>query len=416
MAVKPWLTSDDIISSVKRKISFPTSQSTFTDEDILKFGNEEMMIALVPEVLSYHEEYFVYKTNVTLLPNTLRYNIPDRAIGMRLRDVFYLDESGNLFDMARINPDDKGYFQYNTASDTAPFRYYLEGNEIVLTPSDTVTFTPTGSLQVSYYLRPNQLVLNERAFTVNCFTKTIQCINANIVAGDTITLGDNVLTAVAGAPSGLEFQIGGTSEITATNLVNLINANLSLLQIEHVSNGSPSTNLVTLCYNNRNFEISVSNPTGFIYQEDTIGLQGEADSVPDNIEEDNIVDLLQTKPGHRILTFDIVPVTISTDAIVLNESDVPSKMVVGDYVCSQNECIIPYLPPDLHISLVERICARILSAIGDLQGLSAVTGKIQEIKESQSPLLGNRVDGDPKKILARKSLLRYSKYSYTKRY
>jgi hypothetical protein len=53
----PWMTSDDLLESVKRKISFPSSQSTFTDADILAFANEELMISQVPSVMSFHEEY-----------------------------------------------------------------------------------------------------------------------------------------------------------------------------------------------------------------------------------------------------------------------------------------------------------------------------------------------------------------------
>jgi len=77
---KPWLTSDDLIAAVKRKIALPISQITFTESDILDFANEEMAISQVPSVMSFHEEYFVTEITADLEANKSRYPIPDRAI------------------------------------------------------------------------------------------------------------------------------------------------------------------------------------------------------------------------------------------------------------------------------------------------------------------------------------------------
>src|SRR5258706_10131324 len=96
---KPWLTSNELIASVQRKIAFPLSQVTFSRNDILAFANDEMMVSQVPSVLQYHEEYFVHSVNVPLKTGVSRYPIPNRAIGMRLRDVKWADNAGNMFDM-----------------------------------------------------------------------------------------------------------------------------------------------------------------------------------------------------------------------------------------------------------------------------------------------------------------------------
>ena len=107
----PWFTSDDLLESVKRKISFPASQNTFQDTDILAFANEELAIAMVPAIMSFHEEYFVTFDVVPIIGGTSRYQIPERAIGMKLRGVFWCDNiigpynpdsPGNLFDMTRV--------------------------------------------------------------------------------------------------------------------------------------------------------------------------------------------------------------------------------------------------------------------------------------------------------------------------
>ena len=116
MAIRPWYTSDDLVNAVQRKIAIPLNQRTFSKEDILAFGNEELVISQVPDILMYHEEYFVFSEDVTLTPNVQRYPIPERAMGMKLRDIFYVDTNGNLFEMTRINPDDKAYWQRESAT------------------------------------------------------------------------------------------------------------------------------------------------------------------------------------------------------------------------------------------------------------------------------------------------------------
>lgn len=195
----PWMTSDDLIESVKRKIAVPLSQATFGPDDILAFANEEMFISQVPSVLEYHEEFFVTYKIVPLTTGQNRYPIPDRAIGMRLRDIKWQDNQGNMFDMTRIAPEDKAFFQRNIGANEAIHKFYVEGNDIVLSPS--VTANPSGQFVLSFFLRPNQLVTNDRAAIVQHFSKDITVDNTTIVNGDTISI-QIVQTVSVSAPVG----------------------------------------------------------------------------------------------------------------------------------------------------------------------------------------------------------------------
>ena len=185
MAMKPWFTSSDLIESVKRKIAIPINQRTFTDEDILAFASEELMISQVPDIMQYHEEYFVFNEDITLLTNVTRYPVPERALGQKLRDIFYKDTNNNLFEMTRINPDDKAYWQRESATTNLMQKYWLEGTDIVLSPQQMIN--PTGYLQFSYFLRPNQLVTNDRAAIASTFFKEVTIdITTSIVTGKQI--------------------------------------------------------------------------------------------------------------------------------------------------------------------------------------------------------------------------------------
>jgi hypothetical protein len=185
----PWYTSDDLIAAVKRKISFPVSQVTFTNNDILSFANEEMFIAQVPSVLLYHEEYFVTYKVMPLQTNLNIYPIPNRATGMKLRDLFWQDQNGNLFEMTRIEEHDKAFYQMNGGSNQAIHTFYVQGNDVVLTPG--VVNSPTGSLVFVFFLRPNQLVKNDRAAIIQSFGQNIQINNSLINPLDTLTINLN---------------------------------------------------------------------------------------------------------------------------------------------------------------------------------------------------------------------------------
>lgn len=412
-AAKPWMTSTDLVNSVKRKIAMPLSQVTFTIDDLLAFANEEMMIGLVPSILDAHEEYFVYTLEVPLVANQSRYAIPERALGSRLRDLKYRDSSGNLFDMSRIAAEDKAFWQANTNNSTVS-KYYIEGNDVVLVPQ--FDSAPDISLVFYYFLRPNQLVANARAAIVQNFVSQITVLTANLVDGDTLTISNQTFTAVTGAPAANQFQIGVTDITSATNLANSINVN------GVVAASNNNTSLVTLRFSSIALSQTVaSSSTGLVIPTNTQML--EFDQVPttyqdpDTFQTESLfanggqVDLLQTRPGHRMLSLDVtIPASgISGTLVSFNKTDVPLNMVIGDYMCVANECIIPQIPPDLHNELAERTCTRILSALGDQAGMQASMAKVADMEKRQISLLDNRVESSPQKIVARHSILRYQK-------
>lgn len=499
---KPYYTSQDLINAVKRKIMFPVAQNTFTEADILSFANEEMQISQVPSVLQFHQDYFVYAKVFPLVANTSRYPVPNRAIGMRLRDIAFSDQSGNVFDMARINSDDKAFFQASTSTSQSIHKYYLEGNEVVLTPSITAV-PPIGNINFYFFLRPNQLVANTRAATIQNFAKeitvdasdltpdvdnltvsyainsqnpksfvitpTIRTITSNSVATSTVITGDahgqdfgstftvyisevsgstpsinGNYTATALSPTTFsipvnvtvggtggfyalenEFSVGSTDIQTASNLANTIT------EYSGITANNSSTNTVTLIYSDITLEAieDVANANALVIDQDIVSI--DFDQLPNtwtdpqtNVTEDlfesgSLVDFLQTNPGHRTYTYDVELVsasgtrgTFNKDSLKYYASTGTGQMlvylpiIVGDYMCLANECIIPQIPPDLHTGLAERTAARILAAIGDQVGLDRANTKIAEIEQRQGTLLDQRVDGSPQKVVGRRNLLR----------
>lgn len=406
---KPYMTSSDLISAIKRKIAFPIAQNTFSSDDLLKFCNEELMISQVPSVLQYHEEYFVMTEDVPLVSNQKHYEIPSRCIGMKLRDLFFKDTNNNLFEMTRIQSEDRAFFQRNIGANQTVYTFFLEGNDVVLTP--LLMDNPQGSLHFVFYMRPNQLVDESRVATVESFIKNIVISNTSLTAGDILTIGAVDFTAVSGSPGANEFQIGGTSIVTTSNLISSINTNGT---VGTAAVGS-TTNTLQLSYTDVQQEFTTLNSTSFSIS----SLQGIkfTDAVPSNIAALSDVDFMQTRPGHRIRGYDVmIPANgVSGSYIYFTGGDVPSTMVVGDYVSSSGECIIPGIPPDLHTLLAERAAARILASLGDTAGLQAQEAKIAESEKNQGMLLDNRVEGSIIKVASKHTVLRYGKMGNRRR-
>lgn len=159
--------SSTLIDAVKRKAAIPSNQSVFKTVDFLAFANEEVAMGILPLILSMNEEYYVYSTLVPIVGGQSRYPIPGRAVGGKLRDLFYQDEQGNLKKLSRLSPELKSQFQTQGGFNGFEL-FYLEGNDIVLTPA--VPASVTGSLLMSYYLRPNDLVDVSQAAIIRSIT------------------------------------------------------------------------------------------------------------------------------------------------------------------------------------------------------------------------------------------------------
>ena len=130
------LTTSTLIASAVRRGMIPVNQNTFKEEDFLAFANEEMDMAVIPYVMGYHEDYFLFNEMLPILDSTSNYPIPYRAVGNKLRDVQYVDNGGSVFEMTRIGAGDVPYFQFGPlgAVVTRLRAFSLQGDEIVLSP------------------------------------------------------------------------------------------------------------------------------------------------------------------------------------------------------------------------------------------------------------------------------------------
>jgi hypothetical protein len=392
MAKRPWMTSSDLINKIKIGINVPIVQNTFSEEDLLEFATAELLLGQVPSVIEYHQEYFVFNDSIPLVKNQNRYPVPKRAIGMKLRDLFYVDSQDNMCEMVNVGLSNADFYSNNVSNNfQTPRNYYLEGDDVVLLPK---IGDVTGSLLAKYYLRPNSLVLNERAGICTNFIKEITI--GTLVAGDKLSINGQEFIADT------DFAIGATNTASATNLVSAINT----ADISGIT-ASSSTNIINADYLIQSTTFVSDNSN--IVVADRVGV--EVETMPEHFVEGMLIDFLQTEGGHKTYAFDIqVPRNgVSGSVVFFNAGDIPEKFIVGDYICEQYECIIPQIPSDLHNLLAERTCARILESLGDYEGAAKQDAKVSTLEGKQGTLISNRVEGSVKKVFNRHSLLRSGK-------
>lgn len=228
MANTYHMSSDKLIASVKRRASIPDAQSLITDNEILEFANEEMALNLIPLIYSKHQDYYLVRETIKLVAGQIRYDIPYRSIGNKLREVAYQDSSGNLYEMFRITTDDvTGVGNYGSNGSDQLDRFYIEGEEIVLHRQEE-SFTGTGSIVVFYNLRPNVLVESSNV-------ATILSITPDGLGSTTLVLSAIPSAFAAGAEIDFIGKRSPHKIVTFDNIITAVDTNLSNITLSDSS-------------------------------------------------------------------------------------------------------------------------------------------------------------------------------------
>lgn len=138
------MTTLELITSLKIQGSFPTSDDLFSTSDFLVLFNNQLKTDITPMMLKLNEEFFLQYKDFTIASGN-RYRIPRRAIGAKIRDLQYIDQSNNISSIDRLFEEDRPQSKSG---------YYMLRNEVELSTDYT-----TNTLRMKYFARPNELVL-----------------------------------------------------------------------------------------------------------------------------------------------------------------------------------------------------------------------------------------------------------------
>ncbi len=423
-----YYNSETLIESVKRRINIPTNQNTFTDADILAFADEELALALVPAIMSLHEDHLLYETLTPLQPNTKEYQIPYRAIGNKLYDLMYKDLNGNFLPMSQTTWSDET--NYNGAYTTnLIYAYYVRNNRIGLLP--TFNGINTGSLRFMYYIRPSALVPSPQVAVIsniNLLTGVVFFQNLpstfststlvdfyKFKSPHTILNIDVAPLAVNPAQKTMTFNVGNTVMTLSPDTVsNAIDGGYLLLS---------DTNNVDQYFMWFDKTGSTPQPNNF----DTIGRTPIYVSLVGLVTAFQVATAIQaampTPQFSAVLSGTSVIITtganggVSLGSVpwgndtynfmsVQNPSDIPQYLAVGDHVALAEQCCIPQVPSDLHVYLAQKTAERVLESQGDAQGLALAQQKSKEMEFRAGTIIDNRVDESPPKLVNRHGILR----------
>lgn len=148
---------DTIIDNIKIKAGFP-DDNYFSDAELLTILNDELKVTILPLVMRLHEDFLVRNKNYTISSGST-YRLPARAVGNKIRDIKILVNT-EYEDLNRLFEEDR--------SSKLP-GYYITGNSIELTSHFT-----TGTLVVTYFLAPSDLILEASAAEIQSIDSTTQ--------------------------------------------------------------------------------------------------------------------------------------------------------------------------------------------------------------------------------------------------
>lgn len=425
---KKTLTTNKLIHTIKLRASIPESQNSFSEEDFLYFINEEMDLGVTPHVLMYHEDYFLFTEDITLVPGTRRYAIPSRAIGSKLRDVSYYD-GANQYEMTRISVEDvSDYFMSFDQSTTR--RFYIEGSEIVI-PS--YLGNQSGSLRVSYYLRPNAIVSEDDTVIVTSVDRTNGLVTVDKYPE---RFNDETLFDIISAKSPFRLL---SKEVTPDGLPTETNLNftfgtkrevqLTMPTFGTLSNGDYLT--ITSGGQDYVFYLDLDGSavapivSGTIIEVDctasvnitnvvnamvsTINSVFTNQAIITSLNSTNILNIQNGGVGISVgnnFTTSTTGMTVTTTVVSEGTVTIPNNVLKNDIIACVDESSIPQIPLELHSLLAQRCAMRCLESLGDTEGLQSAAIKLSDMEQKTGSLIDNRVESSPLKIVPRHSTLR----------
>jgi hypothetical protein len=149
------------------------NQNLFTDSDMVRIASEELQAVLIPFIESVKGEYWVKYQDVPFISGTTLYTLPQRATGIKLRDVCLTDRQGNEVLLNRINLEDmKSSWAY------APYQFgfYPQDNQVKLVLGNLIGSGNYASVRMRYFRRPNTLVNTDQAgqiLNINTLTNEV---------------------------------------------------------------------------------------------------------------------------------------------------------------------------------------------------------------------------------------------------
>lgn len=135
-------------------------------------------------------------------------------------------------------------------------------------------------------------------------------------------------------------------------------------------------------------------------------------AVPTTFSTSTATDFIAGRQGNSTRAFDKTPTNIAGTTITYATADIPSTLVVGDYIALAQESPVLQIPDDAYPWLVTKTSRRCLYSISDFEGYSRLGEDDAEEEKRLKIVLEPRIRGETTKIINRFSLARQGRFYY----
>lgn len=152
-------TADKLVEDVKALSILPDSQLLLDPEEILRMMNFQMRASLVPLIDSAAEEFFVHYDDIDYDGSQTSFDIPERAVGTKLRDVVFVDSNGNEVAIPRLTPEQlKTGYAYGIGLATGLYGFFLKDQTVELFIGSNSGTAAYPTLRLKFFRRPSDCV------------------------------------------------------------------------------------------------------------------------------------------------------------------------------------------------------------------------------------------------------------------
>lgn len=339
----------DLIQDVKDRASIPSDDERISDEIILRVLNQVLDEHIYPDLLKISEEFNVVKKLVNLAASdgTAAFPgqvipLPRRAYGRVLREVKYYDGSDNLYNIPYISLQDEDRFLKGISYGAIPIGFYFISDAIKLI-GPNINLLNIGKLVFHYVIEPNTLV-----------NKTTEY--APIADMDYNTTTQKVRFII---------NAGGTFNTLYSEMnTYCLNSDTKLFDLYRRSSGSLLA---------ADLELERESDGSKTYFSST------------QLAALNILDIENFQEG----------------GFPVNNPYEPDLVLVP--AARSQYSTLPYEMDNL---MVQIAVGRILDMIGDTEGLRVNDTRVKALYDSVTSALGNRMRGESRKVVNRRSVLR----------
>lgn len=127
----------------------------YTKAELLAHAASVLRSRLLPMLVKTREEYCVQRVRIPIVPGQLEYRIPARAMGDRIRAIWWVDAQARRRKINLISPQDLHLYQPSVGP--------IQGLYLTATHLVTVGQAPDGSLEIWFPFRIGDLVLQTDA-------------------------------------------------------------------------------------------------------------------------------------------------------------------------------------------------------------------------------------------------------------